>query len=103
MKCAKALFASAILTVADLNFSVNEAIGFQFNIKPKEMLTDRQATIGISLFISYGVFHIYNVIDAIQTVRSDAKKDLAAVRKQNVNLAYKKSNANDCYVLNYAF
>lgn len=61
------LFVSAVLTIADLNFSVNKDIGFQFSIKPKKYVSKRDKTIAITLGVSYCAFHVFNVIDAIRT------------------------------------
>lgn len=64
------LFISAILTVADINFSANSEIGFELNLKPKDNLSRTQKSIGYSLAIGFVAFHIFNVIDAIQTTRN---------------------------------
>ncbi len=63
------LLISTILTVADINFSVNKDIGFQVNIKPKEKITSTSQNIALSLLLTYTAFHIYNVIDAISFVK----------------------------------
>ncbi len=63
------LLISTILTVADINFSVNKDIGFQVNIKPKEKITSTSQNIALSLLLTYTVFHIYNVVDAISFVK----------------------------------
>lgn len=65
-----ALFVSALLTIADLNFGANKDIGFQFSIKPKEYVSQKQKTIALTLGLSYVAFHIFNIIDAIQSVKT---------------------------------
>jgi len=90
----------AVLTVADMNFSVDEEIGFQFSIKPKETITDRQKTIGIFLFISYGALHVLNVVDAIRIVkRSNSTEEL----RSRIYLNYMNIADNSHYMLNYKF
>ncbi len=94
------LFMSAVLTVADMNFSVNKDIGFQFNIQPKESLTKKQTTIGISLFISYGIFHIYNVVDAVRTVK---KRNSISKSHARIKFNYKYIAYNNHYMIDYKF
>ncbi len=95
-----ALFISAVLTVADMHFSVNKEIGFQFNIKPKETISEKQTKIGISLFISFGIFHIYNVVDAIRTVK---KNNSINKSQSRINFNYMNIADNNCYAINYKF
>ncbi len=94
------LFISALLTVTDINFSSNEEIGFQFSIKPKENLSRDDETIGISLFIGWGLFHIYNIIDAIQTARD---VNLENKVQSKLELDYKHVADNNYYSVNYKF
>jgi TM2 domain-containing membrane protein YozV len=94
------LFFSAVLTVADLNFSTNEEIGFQFNVKPKDTLSKKQERIGIGLFVGYAIFHIYNVIDAIQVVK-EYNQDLNT--QARLSLGYINVADNNFCSLNYKF
>ncbi|MBN1898354.1 MAG: hypothetical protein JW827_06225 [Spirochaetes bacterium] len=73
------LWISAILTVADINFSSNSDIGFQLNIKPKENITKKQETIAISLATGFVLFRVYTIIDAIRSVR---RNNLELIRSQ---------------------
>ncbi len=97
---ANTLFISGLLTVTDINFSSNEEIGFQFSIKPKEDLSKDEETIGISLFIGWGLFHIYNIIDAIQTTRD---VNLENKRQASLELDYKHVADNSYCSVNYKF
>lgn len=95
------LYISAILTVADINFSANKDIGFQINIKPKEYISAKQKTIAISLSVGYVVFHIYNIIDAIKTVRKNNLKIQKLNPKHSFFLDFRKDRNNSYFSLNY--
>lgn len=97
------LFVSTILTVADIHFSVDKDVGFQLNIKPKEKLSTRQKTIAISLAISYVAFHIYNVVDAIQTTKNVNAESLEKKEQSRLNFDYKYVADNNYYMMNYKF
>ncbi len=97
------LFISALLTVADLNFSVNEEIGFQFSIKPKETISKKQKTIGITLAASYVIFHIYNVIDAVQTTKNVNFENALKYKQSRLNFDYKLIADNNYCTINYKF
>lgn len=101
------LFISAVLTVADLTFSINEEIGFQFSIKPKKEISLKQKYWGIeqkywgiSLFIGYGLFHVYNVVDAIRTVKKYNSIDESYSR---IGWGYMNIADNSYYMLNCKF
>lgn len=100
------LLISTIITVADLNFSIDEEIGFQFSIKPKDDLTQQEKTLGISLTIAYVAFHIINVVDAIQSVNSD-NRILRNREKEQENskifLNYNFAAADNYVSMNYKF
>ncbi len=96
------LYISAILTVADINFSSNKDIGFQINIKPKKDISTKQKTIAISLAAGYVLFHIYNVIDAIKTVKRNNLKILHSQNKKiSFYLDYKNNKSNNYLSINY--
>ncbi len=95
------LLISTILTVADITFSINKDIGFQFSIKPKENITSAQKTVAITLLISYTFFHIYNVIDAVQSIKTINKKLLSSDNK--VSFSYAFDESNNYFKLNYKF
>ncbi len=95
------LYISAILTVADINFSANKDIGFQINIKPKEYISAKQKTIAISLSVGYVVFHIYNIIDAIKTVRKNNLKIQKIRREHSFFLDFESDGNNNYFSLNY--
>ncbi len=97
------LFISTILTVADINFSVNKDIGFQFSIKPKETISRKEETIGITLAVSFVLFHIYNVIDAVQTAKNVNSDNAEKMRSARFNFDYKQVADNNYYMMNYKF
>ena len=94
------LLVSAILVVADIHFSMNKDIGFQFTIKLKDEITPKQERIGLSLGIAYLLFHIYNVVDAIQTAKI---YNLEHKLHSRLTLDYKNIADNNFYSLNYKF
>jgi len=70
----QSLFFTGLLMIADINFGVNETVGFQLNIKPKETISDEKKVICVSLFLTLGIFHIYNVVDAVRSAKDFNKK-----------------------------
>ncbi|MDD5065933.1 MAG: hypothetical protein PHF84_02680 [bacterium] len=95
------LFISAVLTIADLNFSVNKDIGFQFNVKPKEYVSKKDKTIAITLAVSYIAFHVFNVIDAIRTtvtVNREMESGSSRLSFQYMNIA-----SDNYFMMNYRF
>jgi hypothetical protein len=97
------LYISTILSVADINFSSNKDIGFQLNIKPKENLTQKEKTIAISLGISYVLFHIYNVVDAVRIVHYNNLKISENNFKNSFSVSYKSEENNNYLLFNYRF
>lgn len=95
------LYISAILTVADINFSSNKDIGFQLNIKPKENLSSKQKTIAISLAVGYVAFHIYNIIDAIRIVNRNNLKLKEFQGNNSFYFDFKNERDNNYFLLNY--
>ncbi len=97
-----ALFISTILTVADITFSMNKDIGFQFNIKPKEYISKSQKTIAITLLVSYSVFHIYNIIDAIQSVKH-INREILKNKNKKLSFNFKIDKHSSSVNINYRF
>jgi TM2 domain-containing membrane protein YozV len=97
------LYISSILSVADINFSSNEEIGFQLNIKPKKYLTSKQKNVALALVISYVSFHIYNVIDAVRTVNEHNKKLEELKSNQSFYFDYQNKNNNHFFGIAYNF
>jgi len=77
-----ALFWSAVLNVADVDFGLERDIGVRFAIRMRENLSSARIWTSVGLGLCYLAFHIYNVLDAADDAHAHNQRLLLREMKQ---------------------
>lgn len=98
----RALFWSAILTIADIKVKLNSDVGFGLSINLKENLSKARILTSVGLGLGFVAFHIYQIIDASADANSYNENKMADYyKKKGFSLMLSPENSGLAYSLQF--